>query len=53
MTGAEPCTLDEIVAQADVALYEAKNSGRDLVRCQVERDVPLDTNVSKAANGWG
>ena len=28
----EPCSLDEIIAQADRALYEAKNSGRDLVR---------------------
>ena len=31
-TGEEPCSLDEIVASADLALYEAKNSGRDLVR---------------------
>jgi len=31
-TGDEPCSLDEIVARADLALYEAKNSGRDLVR---------------------
>jgi diguanylate cyclase (GGDEF)-like protein len=31
-TAAEPCSLDEIVARADLALYEAKNSGRDLVR---------------------
>jgi len=31
-TGEEPCSLDEIVARADLALYEAKNSGRDLVR---------------------
>jgi diguanylate cyclase (GGDEF)-like protein len=31
-TGQEPCSLDEIVARADLALYEAKNSGRDLVR---------------------
>jgi diguanylate cyclase (GGDEF)-like protein len=31
-TGDELCSLDEIVARADLALYEAKNSGRDLVR---------------------
>jgi diguanylate cyclase (GGDEF)-like protein len=31
-TGNEPCSLDEIVARADLALYEAKNAGRDLVR---------------------
>jgi diguanylate cyclase (GGDEF)-like protein len=31
-TGQEPCSLDEIVARADLALYEAKNAGRDLVR---------------------
>jgi diguanylate cyclase (GGDEF)-like protein len=30
--GEGPCSLDEIVARADLALYEAKNSGRDLVR---------------------
>jgi diguanylate cyclase (GGDEF)-like protein len=32
-TDEERCSLDEIVARADLALYEAKNSGRDLVRC--------------------
>ena len=32
VTSEEPCSLDEIVARADLALYEAKNSGRDLVR---------------------
>lgn len=32
MTAEEPCSLDDIVARADLALYEAKNSGRDLVR---------------------
>jgi diguanylate cyclase (GGDEF)-like protein len=32
VAGNEPCSLDEIVARADLALYEAKNSGRDLVR---------------------
>jgi diguanylate cyclase (GGDEF)-like protein len=31
-TSDDPCSLDEIVARADLALYEAKNSGRDLVR---------------------
>jgi diguanylate cyclase (GGDEF)-like protein len=31
-TDCEPCSLDEIVARADLALYEAKNAGRDLVR---------------------
>jgi diguanylate cyclase (GGDEF)-like protein len=70
MTGEEACSLDEIVAQADLALYEAKNSGRDLVRYtagslhsastatrralrehHVQRDVPLNTNSSKAGGG--
>jgi diguanylate cyclase (GGDEF)-like protein len=32
MSGRDPSSLDELVAQADVALYEAKDSGRDLVR---------------------
>lgn len=40
-TGEEPCSLDEIVARADLALYEAKNSGRDLVRyCSLNADAP-------------
>jgi hypothetical protein len=53
MTGKGPCSLDELVAQADLALYEAKNSGRDLVRCQLEPNVPLDSHRAKAANGSG
>jgi diguanylate cyclase (GGDEF)-like protein len=28
----EPCSLDELIARADNALYEAKNDGRDLIR---------------------
>jgi diguanylate cyclase (GGDEF)-like protein len=40
-TGQEPCSLDEIVARADLALYEAKNSGRDLVRyCSLDATGP-------------
>ena len=40
-TAEEPCSLDEIVARADLALYEAKNSGRDRVfKALPEQPVP-------------
>jgi diguanylate cyclase (GGDEF)-like protein len=48
MTGEEPCSLDEIVAQADHALYEAKNSGRDLVRYAAESFHAASTAVRRA-----
>ncbi len=47
-TGEEPCSLDEIVARADLALYEAKNSGRDLVRCE-RAPASLTVTVKRAA----
>ena len=47
-TGAEPCSLDEIVARADLALYEAKNSGRDLVRYSNESFQSASTGVRRA-----
>jgi diguanylate cyclase (GGDEF)-like protein len=40
--------LDEIVARADVALYEAKNSGRDLVRYAEESLKSASTSVRRA-----
>ena len=49
-TGEEPCSLDEIVARADLALYEAKNSGRDLVRyCSIGATAPVDRPSPPAA----
>jgi diguanylate cyclase (GGDEF)-like protein len=48
MTGDEACSLDEIVAQADHALYEAKNSGRDLVRYTTESFHAASTAVRRA-----
>jgi diguanylate cyclase (GGDEF)-like protein len=48
MTGEDPCSLDEIVAQADHALYEAKNSGRDLVRYAAESFCAASTAVRRA-----
>jgi diguanylate cyclase (GGDEF)-like protein len=47
-TGAEACSLDEIVACADVALYEAKNSGRDLVRYAEDSFLTASTAVRRA-----
>ena len=47
-TGKEECSLDEIVARADVALYEAKDSGRDLVRYAEESYRSASTGVRRA-----
>jgi diguanylate cyclase (GGDEF)-like protein len=41
-------TLDEIVASADVALYEAKTAGRDLVRIARESFSAASTGVRRA-----
>jgi len=48
MTAEEACSLDEIVAQADHALYEAKNAGRDLVRYTAESFHAASTAVRRA-----
>jgi diguanylate cyclase (GGDEF)-like protein len=48
--GEEPCSLDEIVARADLALYEAKNSGRDLVRyCSLSTNASATPQSPRAA----
>jgi diguanylate cyclase (GGDEF)-like protein len=41
-------SLDEIVAQADAALYKAKNDGRDLVRYSDESFRTASTSVRRA-----
>jgi diguanylate cyclase (GGDEF)-like protein len=41
-------TLDEIIAQADAALYEAKHQGRDLVRIAEESFRMASTGVHRA-----
>ena len=46
--GAGAISLDEILAQADVALYKAKNSGRDLVRYAEESFAAASTGVRRA-----
>jgi diguanylate cyclase (GGDEF)-like protein len=46
-------TLDDIVAQADVALYEAKSSGRDLVRISDESFNSASTGVRRALQRSG
>ena len=48
MTATEPCSLDEIVARADLALYEAKRSGRDLVRLADESFSSTSTGTGQA-----
>ena len=41
-------SLDEIIARADTALYEAKNEGRDLVRIDRESYQTASTGVRRA-----
>ena len=41
-------SLDEIIARADAALYEAKNEGRDLVRIDRESFQTASTGVRRA-----
>jgi diguanylate cyclase (GGDEF)-like protein len=41
-------SLDEIIARADTALYEAKNQGRDLVRIDRESYQSASTGVRRA-----
>ena len=41
-------SLDEIIARADAALYEAKNQGRDLVRIDSESYQSASTGVRRA-----
>lgn len=41
-------SLDEIIARADAALYEAKNEGRDLVRIDHESYQTASTGVRRA-----
>jgi diguanylate cyclase (GGDEF)-like protein len=46
-------TLDEVIAQADAALYEAKDHGRDLVRIANESYQMASTGVRRALRGSG
>ena len=41
-------SLDEIIARADAALYQAKNEGRDLVRIAEESYRTASTGVRRA-----
>jgi diguanylate cyclase (GGDEF)-like protein len=45
--------LDEIVARADTALYQAKNSGRDVVRIAEDSYSNASTGVRRALRGSG
>jgi diguanylate cyclase (GGDEF)-like protein len=47
-TGDGARSVDEIIARADAALYEAKNEGRDLVRIDRESYQTASTNVRRA-----
>src|SRR5215469_18070232 len=47
-TAEGPRSLDEIIARADAALYEAKNEGRDLVRIDRESYQTASTGVRRA-----
>jgi len=46
-------TLDDIIAQADVALYEAKSNGRDVVRISSESLESASTGVRRALRRSG
>jgi diguanylate cyclase (GGDEF)-like protein len=46
-------TLESVIAQADAALYEAKNHGRDLVRIADESYRMASTGVRRALRGSG
>ena len=46
-------TLDDIIAQADVALYEAKSNGRDLVRIADASFDSASTGVRRALRRTG
>lgn len=48
MSGVDVRTLDEIVARADAALYEAKHDGRDLVRIAEASDRAAAVRVRRA-----
>jgi diguanylate cyclase (GGDEF)-like protein len=48
-TESQPCSLDEIVARADLALYEAKNAGRDLVRYAPTAPTPVNPAYAASA----
>jgi diguanylate cyclase (GGDEF)-like protein len=47
-TGDGARSVDEIIARADAALYEAKNEGRDLVRIDRQSYQTASTNVRRA-----
>ncbi|MGA7537993.1 MAG: diguanylate cyclase [Steroidobacteraceae bacterium] len=47
-TGDGAHSLDEVIARADAALYEAKNEGRDLVRIDRESYQTASTGVRRA-----
>ena len=47
-TAEGPRSLDEIIARADAALYEAKHEGRDLVRIDRESYQTASTGVRRA-----
>ena len=46
-------TLDDIIAQADVALYEAKSQGRDVVKISTESFESASTGVRRALRRSG
>jgi diguanylate cyclase (GGDEF)-like protein len=46
-------TLESVIAQADAALYDAKNHGRDLVRIADESYRMASTGVRRALRGSG